>query len=200
MGILVFDDVEELDFVGPWEVFGVAGRIFPGSFSLDLLSVRAAKVRARYGLSIDGATALHDAGYLDVLVVPGGAGARQMMKDSALLAEIRSRHQAGTLVASVCTGALVLAAAGLLEGNRATTHWTALDELRSFPGVHVEHERVIDLGQVVTSAGISSGIDMALHLVARFLGPERAEEVAHRMEYEPWASLSAGKRSARDVP
>ena len=192
IGFLVFDDVEELDLVGPWEVFGVAERLFPGSFALSLLSLTGSAVRARYGLKMDGARLASDAGPMDLLIVPGGAGVTQVMQNGDALAWIRRVYEAGAIVASVCTGALVLAAAGLLEGKRATTHWLALDKLRAFPGVHVEHERFIDLGKVVTSAGISSGIDMAFHLMARFLGPERAEEVAHRMEYEPRASSSGG--------
>jgi len=100
-----------------------------------------------------------------------------------MLEFLRGVHPAKTVVASVCTGALVLAAAGILDGKRATTHWAALEDLRAFPRITVDHRRYIDLGDVVTSAGISAGIDMALHLVERFLGKEKASEVAERMEY-----------------
>lgn len=183
VGILVFDDVEELDFVGPWEVFGVAERLIPGSFALSLVSPRGSPVRARYGLRITGTLPMKGAGRMDLLIVPGGVGAKGVMKDADVLAWIRRANEEGAIVASVCTGALILASAGLLDGKRATTHWAALGDLRAFPGVRVEHDRFIDLGRVVTSAGISAGIDMALHLVGRFLSPEKAREVAHRMEY-----------------
>ena len=184
VGILVFDDVEELDFAGPWEVFGVATRLYPKSFETQLLAKKG-ELHAVYGLRIAAVTHLKDCGPIDVVVVPGGRGAREVAKDEVVLDWLRNLSRKGTVITSVCTGALVLGAAGLLEGKRATTHWAALDELRAFPKVTVEHARVIDLGSVVTSAGISSGIDMSLHLVARFLDPVRANEVAHRMEYEP---------------
>lgn len=183
VGIVLFDDVEELDFVGPWEVFGVANRLFPGSVHAQLLSSQSKRIRAVYGLTIECPLTLSMAGKLDVLVVPGGKGARSAMNDRVLRLALRQLHRDGTVVASVCTGALVLAAAGLLDGKRATTHAAALEELRAFPKVVVDPQRVIDLGSVATSAGISAGIDLALHLVERFLGEEQAQQVARRMEY-----------------
>jgi len=183
VGILVFDEVEELDFVGPWEVFGQAERVSPGSFETKLLSLDGKGIRTAYGLKVDVMAAARDALPLDLLVVPGGRGARREMKNPEMLDLLRSVRPGKTLVASVCTGALVLAAAGFLDGKRATTHWAALEDLRAFPTVTVDHRRYIDLGDVVTSAGISAGIDMALHLVEQFLGKEKASEVAERMEY-----------------
>jgi transcriptional regulator GlxA family with amidase domain len=183
VGILVFDDVEELDFVGPWEVLGMAARLVPGSLNMRLISLRGGSIRAAYGLKIEASDPVDASGRLDLLIVPGGKGARALLKEGAILDFIRRAHAEGTVVASVCTGALVLASAGLLDGRRATTHWAALDDLRAYPKVSVEHQRVIDLGKVVTSAGISAGIDMSLHFVSRFLGLERAREVANRLEY-----------------
>jgi transcriptional regulator GlxA family with amidase domain len=183
VGIVVFDDVEELDFVGPWEVFGVAGRVFPGSVQTQLVSSRSRRVRGVYGLTVDCPMSIGTIGRLDIVIVPGGKGARAAKEDRELRLYLRRVHKEGTVVASVCTGALVLAAAELLDGKRATTHASALEELRAFPRVHVDPQRIIDLGSIVTSAGISSGIDMALHLVQRFLGAKEAQQVAERMEY-----------------
>ncbi|MFY9717045.1 MAG: DJ-1/PfpI family protein [Thermoplasmata archaeon] len=182
-GILIFDEVEELDFVGPWEVFGQAERVSPGSFETRLLSLDGKGVRAAYGLKIEASVAAQDALPLDILVVPGGKGARREMNNPEMLDLLRGMLPGKTVIASVCTGSLILTAAGILDGKRATTHWAALEDLRAFPKVTVDHQRYIDLGDVVTSAGISAGIDMALHLVERFLGKKEASEVAKRMEY-----------------
>jgi transcriptional regulator GlxA family with amidase domain len=182
-GILVFDDIEELDFVGPWEVFGVANRLYPGSFPTQLLGVELRKYRGRYGMTFDAVGSLYDPPSPRLLVIPGGPGRRIMMQDSRLLAHLKEASADGALLASVCTGALVLAAAGLLDGKSATTHLSALDELRGFPKVTVVKQRFVDAGEIVTAAGISAGIDMSLHLVARFLGKKAAERVASTMEY-----------------
>ncbi len=199
VGILVFDGVEELDFVGPWEVFGCTARLFPGSVRAILIGPRHGTVVASYGLRCEPEAAFPGAPRVDVLVVPGGPGARAVAKDPVALAYLRAAYDRGATISSVCTGALVLAAAGLLRGRRATTHWAALDELRAFDGVVVEHRKVIDEGRVVTAAGISSGIDLALHLVARLVGPDPARTVAKRMEYDwsPPRSRTPAGRPAR---
>lgn len=181
--ILVFDDVEELDFVGPWEVFSQANRLNPDSISANLVSTGPPSVTARFGLRVSGLRSIYRADRPQVLVIPGGPGRRVFMKDQHLSEFVRMIHAEGSVIASVCTGAFVLAEAGLLRGKSATTHWSALDELREYSGVSVVERRYVDEGDVVTSAGISAGIDMALHLVGRLLGDEVAEEVAHRMEY-----------------
>jgi transcriptional regulator GlxA family with amidase domain len=183
VGILMFDGVEELDFVGPMEVFGILNRLHPGSARTVLIGPGRTTVRTAYGLRVESDVGYPDAPSLDLLIVPGGGGVRAAARDPAILEFVRSVRDRGTVVASVCTGALLLAAAGMLDGKHATTHFAALDELAGYPKVVVEHRRFIDLGSVVTSAGISSGLDMSLHLVERFFGAELAEEVAHRMEY-----------------
>jgi transcriptional regulator GlxA family with amidase domain len=183
VAIYVFDDAEELDVVGPFEVFGMAGRLRPGSFEVYLMAKSTRPVRFRYGLTITPDRALSEGSPFDILLVPGGKGARAAMKDEASLAMVRKAAEECELVASVCTGALVLASAGLLKGKRATTHWSALEELASFEGVRVEHRRFIRQGKVVTSGGISAGIDMALALVGSLEGAELKKQVARHMEY-----------------
>ena len=188
IGIVVFEDAEELDFVGPWEVFGVWAEYFPADrVRLRLLAEDGAVVRCRKGLRVTPDATFEEAGDLDWVDAPGGRGSRRLLDREDLHAWLRALAERGALVTSVCTGALVLGAAGMLDGRRATTHWGALDELKAL-GSEIEvagHERFIDEGPVVTAAGISAGIDMALHLVARLHSRERAAEVRRQMQYDP---------------
>jgi transcriptional regulator GlxA family with amidase domain len=188
IGIVVFPDVEELDFAGPWEVFGDWSEHHPeDGVRVRLLARDDGPVRCRKGLVVVPEARLDDAGPLDVVVVPGGRGTRSLLADEEMHAWLRGHAEAGALMTSVCTGSLVLAAAGLLDGRPATTHWAALDELRA-AGRDVdvrEHERFVDDGSVVTAAGVSAGIDMALHLVERLHSTERAREVRREIQYDP---------------
>ncbi len=188
IGIFLFDDVEELDWVGPWEVFGVWARRWPDD-GVEVLSLarNTRPVRCANGLR-----ALPDRSWdavdtLDVLVYPGGQGTRRQLADDELFAWLHKRHDSGTLMASVCTGALVYAAAGLLRDRPATTHWRSLDLLAELdPSIAVRGgERFVDDGDVVTSAGVSAGIDMALHLLGRLSSRERAAEVRRHLQYDP---------------
>jgi transcriptional regulator GlxA family with amidase domain len=188
IGILVFEDVEELDFAGPWEVLGVWAEDHPeDGVRLQLVGEGPGPVRCRKGLRVVPDITLHEADALDLIVVPGGQGARQAAASEEILTWVRGHAARGALVTSVCTGALILAAAGLLDGRAATTHWSAYDELRSYGrDIDVRPDaRFVDEDQVVTAAGISAGIDMALHLVARLQSPERARDVRREMQYEP---------------
>lgn len=187
VGILLFDEVEVLDFAGPFEVFSVTGRrqgLEP--FAVVTVADRAGPVLARNGLSINPTHTFADCPALDVVVVPGGYGTRRLLRNAEVLEWVTARSSQAQLVLSVCTGALVLGAAGLLDGQAATTHFMAMDELRSAaPGAEVrEHERIVDNGRIILSAGVSAGIDMSLHVVARLLGKDVARETARYMEYE----------------
>ena len=145
---------------------------------------RGDEVRCAHGLRLLPDRTWSDVGEIDVLVLPGG-NARPQAEDERVLDRVRGLGENGTLMTSVCTGALILAAAGLLEGRPATTHWSALDSLAAY-GVEVRPEaRFVDTGKVVTSAGVSAGIDMALHLVARLDSPERARGVRRYIQYDP---------------
>jgi transcriptional regulator GlxA family with amidase domain len=187
IGIVVFDDAEELDVVGPFDVltaWAARSALRPEvvTFSADGAGVRCAK-----GLRLLPDTSRADVGPLHVLVHPGGLGTRALARDADHLAWVRARRRDTALMASVCTGALVYAAAGLLAGRPATTHWAALDELaRLDPSVLVDTEaRFVDDGDVLTSAGVSAGIDMALHLVARLESRETARAVRRGIQYDP---------------
>lgn len=186
IGILLFDDVEELDAVGPWEVLAHWARSYPeDGWSVALLSRGGGSVRAAKGMLIGAHHPLERSPKLDVLIHPGGNGTRQLMRDEQHLDWVRAQREQVPLMASVCTGALVYAAAGLLRGRPATTHWRALDELAAAdPSVQLRPaDRYVDDGDIITSAGVSAGIDMALHLVVRLAGPERAAQVQRAIQY-----------------
>jgi transcriptional regulator GlxA family with amidase domain len=184
--IVIFDDVEVLDFCGPFEVFGVAGRRLPQKpFEVYAVAEKASPVLTRNGLSVNPRYTLIDSPQPDILIVPGGQGTRREMHNQVLIDWIKERAAKAELLLSVCTGALLLAKAGLLDGLSATTHHGAVDLLREVaPHTTIQPEkRFVDNGRIMTSAGISAGIDLSLYVVARLLGEEIARETARQMEY-----------------
>ena len=187
VAILIFDEVEVLDFAGPFEVFSVAGRR-DGSdpFNVYTVAERGGPVVARNRLSINPHYTFEEYPSPDVLVVPGGFGTRREVHNQVLIDWISQNAQGANPVFSVCTGALLLAETGILDGLSATTHHGAFAELRdATPNVTVEEgKRFVDNGRVVTSAGISAGIDASLYIVASLLGLEQAQETARYMEYD----------------
>jgi transcriptional regulator GlxA family with amidase domain len=186
IAVVVWDGVEELDLAGPYEVLtawaAAAGR---GDRVLTVAD-RPGELRCAHGLRLLPDTTWADLDAVDVLVLPGGNSSVQLA-DERFLARLRSLADGGTLMTSVCTGALPLAAAGLLDNRPATTHWGSIDSLRSYGnGIDVRpDERFVDAGPVITSAGVSAGIDMALHLVARLDSVERARQVRRYIQYDP---------------
>jgi transcriptional regulator GlxA family with amidase domain len=188
IGIVLFDGVEELDAVGPWEVFAAwTDRNPDDGFAVSCLSLDGEPVNAAKGLVIGAHHSFVDAPAYDVLLHPGGQGTRPLMCDESHLQWVRAQRTVVPLMTSVCTGSLVYAAAGLLAGRPATTHWGSLDLLaETDPTIEVRPDaRYVDDGDVVTSAGVSAGIDMALHLVRRLVSAERAREVRHYIQYDP---------------
>jgi transcriptional regulator GlxA family with amidase domain len=188
IGILLFPDVEELDAIGPWEVLSYWSRNFPeDGYAVSCLSSSGGLVRCAKGLTVQAHHSYADAPPLEVLVYPGGQGTRRQLRDDAQLDWVRRQRDEVPLLTSVCTGSLVYAAAGLLSHRPATTHWASLDRLAELdPTIAVRpDERFIDDGDVITSAGISAGIDMALHLVARLAGIGRARQIRRGIQYDP---------------
>ncbi|MER7780065.1 DJ-1/PfpI family protein [Streptomyces sp. NPDC096191] len=186
IGVLLFEDVEELDAVGPWEVLGFwASHIATASARVLTVAPRCGVVRGSKGLGLVADHAVDDGVQLDLLVHPGGSGTRALVKDEAHLEWLRTLHGRGTVLASVCTGSLVLAAAGLLSGRPATTHRDYLSKLAKIDSsIDVRRgPRYVDDGTVVTSAGVSAGIDMALGLVARYDSPEAADATRSGIQY-----------------
>ena len=192
IGILVFDDAEELDFVGPWEVFTMANEVskrFGGSALQRVLLVaeRAAPVRCAKGMRVLPDVALADCPKLDVLLVPGGQGTRREVENTGLLAWIAKTAAGCEWITSVCTGALLLTAAGPARGRRVTTHWGYVSALRERGDAAevLENIRYVRDGNVVTAAGVSAGIDMALWLTGQLYGADFARKVQRAMEYDP---------------
>jgi transcriptional regulator GlxA family with amidase domain len=188
IALVCFDGMEELDLVGPWEVLRMWQLAWPEdgvdvfTVSLDGETVACAK-----GMRIVTDRPASEVGSIDVLLYPGGAGTRRHLGDSAIGGWLRDLAGAGVLMTSVCTGSLVLADAGLLHNRPATTYWSQLGTLAELdPTIEIRaDDRFVDSGEVVTSAGVSAGIDMALHLVARLHSRERARQVKKAIQYEP---------------
>lgn len=196
VAIILFDDVEVLDFAGPFEVFSVCGRRSQlDPFDVFTVSERGQTIRARNGLVVTPLHSFASAPAPDILLVPGGFGTRREMKNPVMLEWVARLGASCEYLLSVCTGALVLACAGRLDGLEATTHHLAFDELRAVaPRTTVrEGARIVDNGRVILSSGVSAGIDMSLHVVARLLGDDLAMETARYMEYEgDWRRVNRG--------
>jgi transcriptional regulator GlxA family with amidase domain len=187
VAIFVFDEVEVLDFAGPFEVFGVTGwRTPPQPFDVFLVAADDRRVTARNGLEVIARHTFADCPPIDILVIPGGWGSRTQLARDDVITWVRSTAASAQLTTSVCSGALILAKAGQLGDGPATTHHGAYDELRALdPSINVlEGVKMVDRGGVVTSGGISAGIDMSLGVVARLLGSAIAQETAGYMEYD----------------
>jgi transcriptional regulator GlxA family with amidase domain len=187
IALLVFDRLTALDAVGPYEVLSR----LPGA-ELRLVGKEVGLKRTDTGaLGLEADLALSELPDPDVLLVPGGAGSRPLMSDPDVLDWVRSAHRGSTWTTSVCTGALVLGAAGILQGKRATTHWAYLDRLREL-GAEPVSERVVEDGKVITAAGVSAGIDMALGLAARIAGEQVAHAIQLGIEYDPQPPFDSG--------
>lgn len=185
IGILLFDGVEELDFAGPWEVFQVS--IMLGSADRAVtIAEKAGPVRCAKGLSVNPDHTFESAPPLDVILVPGGQGTRGEGDNPVLIAWLEKIAPGCQWVTSVCTGALLLDGAGLTRGKRITTHWRFIDDLRKRGGATVlDGPRYVRDGNLVTAAGVSAGIDMALWLVGQMHSPDLARQVQRRIQYDP---------------
>ena len=188
IGVALFEGAEELDWAGPWEVLAAWAEQWPDDgVRVFTLAREEGPVTCAKGLRVLPDETWETAPALDVLVYPGGRGTRRELADEAVLEWIHGIASGGAVVSSVCTGSLVLAAAGLLDGKPATTHWGSLEYLPQL-GTDIEvrpEDRFVDNGNVITAAGVSAGIDMALHVVARLHSPERAREVRRYIQYDP---------------
>jgi transcriptional regulator GlxA family with amidase domain len=197
VGILVFDDVEVLDFCGPFEVFASATR--PGDedrdqrrlFTALIIAEANRTIHCRGNLLVQPHYTIENHPPLDIILIPGGFGTRREYTNQVILDWIARQNESTELTTSVCTGAFLLAAIGLLDGHNATTHWGSFDWMRAHhPAVNmIENVRYVDEGRIVTSAGVSAGIDMALHIVERLHGHEVAADTARGMEYD-WRPLA----------
>ena len=182
--IVLFPDVEELDFAGPYEVLGMAAKYLYKDWRVFTVA-QERTVKGSCGLSVNVDYLFADAPAADVILVPGGDGTRPGAKNPALMSYIERTGASAQYVTSVCTGALLLHAAGFLQGKRATTYWAQRDTLSRMGGVEVVAERWVHDGNVITAAGVSAVIDMALYLVGVLKGPEEARRLQKMIEYDP---------------
>lgn len=194
VAILLFNEVEVLDFAGPFEIFSVTGLRSGGQppFNTYTVAEKPEPISARDKLMVTPHYTLENCPPPDIFIVPGGYGSRAAMRDAVIVEWVKRVHETSEMTLSVCTGALVLATAGLLNGLRATTHYASYDLLSELaPEVTViRGVRYVDNGKIITSAGVQAGMDMALHVVGRLLGVEAARETARYIEYswEPGAA------------
>lgn len=188
IAVVLFDGAEELDWAGPWEVLAAWAGQWPED-GVEVYTVAESRepVTCAKGLRVLPDRAWDEAPTPDVVVWPGGIGTRAQLGEPRIRERVRALAAGGALMTSVCTGSLVYADAGLLDGRRATTHWGSLERLAALgEAVRVDDAaRFVDEGDVVTAAGVSAGIDMALHLVSRLHSPERAREVRRYIQYDP---------------
>jgi transcriptional regulator GlxA family with amidase domain len=193
--VLIFDGLTALDAIGPYEVL----RSVPG-WEVAFVGKSRGEVRTDSGhLGLTADLALGEATEADIVLVPGGAGNRPLLEDDEVLDWLREVDRGTKWTTSVCTGSLVLGAAGLLEGKRATGHWLYLEPLRGY-GADPVGGRFVEDGKTITAAGVSAGIDMALHLVGRELGPEAAQAIQLAIEYDPQPPFDAGSPSKAPQP
>lgn len=187
IGILLFDDAEELDFVGPFEVFTMARAREPDGFEIRLIAERDAPVRCAKGMRVLPDATIESCGDIDVLLIPGGQGTRREVENGPLLAWIAKIAATARWTTSVCTGALLLTAAGPARGKRVTTHWAFVPQLRQRGEAAevLENYRYVQDGNLVTAAGVSAGIDMALWLLGQLRDIPFARAVQKAMEYDP---------------
>jgi transcriptional regulator GlxA family with amidase domain len=185
--ILIFDGITALDAIGPYEVLGR-----PPGWEVEFVGKARGEVRTDSGsLGLNADRSLDEVEQTDIVLVPGGKGNRQLLEDEEVLGWVQRLDRQSTWTTSVCTGSLVLGAAGLLQGRRATGHWLFLEHLSAY-GAEPVRERWVEDGKLITAAGVSAGIDMALHLVGREAGAEVAQAVQLGIEYDPSPPFDAG--------
>lgn len=192
IGILIFDDVEELDFVGPWEVWNMVNEVsrYRGEadpFRVRLISPDGQQIKASKGMRVLADAATGDVEHLDIICVPGGQGVRKLIQQPDVVDWVRKISEKATWVTSVCTGAFVLSKAGLTTGKRLATYWGAFEEFETLglSGTLVPDVRYVRDGNLLTSAGVSAGIDMSLWLVGELFSPQFARDVQRAMQYDP---------------
>jgi transcriptional regulator GlxA family with amidase domain len=194
VAVVIFDQVEVLDFAGPFEVFSIATQVAdPDSFNVYLVAQSDQAVQGRNGFTVLPRHTFDDCPQPDILIIPGGPGTRVEENNPVMLDWVKAKAEPAELVLSVCTGARILAKVGLLDGLEATTHWVSIDDLRQMAPTATVYDdrRFVDNGKVVTSAGVSAGIDMSLHVVSRLCGDKAAAETAHFMEYDSYKQQAA---------
>ena len=184
-GFLLFEDLEELDLVGPWEMISMWSKHFGGPGRCLMIAEKDGPVRCYNGMMVTPHVSFSNTPELDYLMIPGGIGTRREVKNNSLIGFVADRAKTCKVILSVCTGAFILYSAGLLKSKKATTHFSMLNNLRELADVEVVEERFVKDGRIWTSAGVSAGIDMALELIAQEAGEETAGMIQLYAEYYP---------------
>lgn len=182
IGILIFPQVEELDFIGPFEVLNYVNKVRPNSTKVRLVAKTLEPITAFNGLKIIPDITIEECPVLDIIIAPGGKGRMVAMKDALIQKFIFKQAKTATYITSVCTGAFLLAEAGLLRGKKATTYHTAFDELKVY-GIDVVSSKVVKDGNFITAGGVSSGIELGFYLLKELFGTKISQEVANKIEY-----------------
>lgn len=198
-GFLLFNNLEELDLVGPWEIINV-WREYEGGPGCLTVSQTGGEIVCAKGLKLVADYSFENCPQLDYLLIPGGHGRKQEMHNETLLDFVRRQAATSRHIMSVCTGAFILHKAGLLKNKSATTHWRSLDELRAFEDLKVDEKRYVRTGNIWTAAGVSAGIDMALALVAAEASEETAGRVQLYAEYYPSAKRYGAAHKSDQAP
>lgn len=185
LGILIYNGVQAMDVFGPWEVFGVWGKLGSYPLRMSLISVDGQTVQADNDILINAHCAFDEAAKLDYLIVPGGRGRVEASSDARVLSFIQTQAESCQYILSVCTGAFLLHYAGLLNGRFATTYWQAIPELKSLNGTVIDEQRIIKSDNIWSAGGISSGIDLAFELIAEIAGKDEAGKAQLLFEYFP---------------
>jgi transcriptional regulator GlxA family with amidase domain len=199
-GFLLFDQLEELDLVGPWEMIGLWCKEFGGPNNLITVSQTGGLITCSKGLKIASDFSFENSPSLDYLLIPGGMGTRTEVNNKKIIQFIQTQAEHCSVIASVCTGSFLLQAAGLLTNTKATTHWKSLERLKQFPEVKVVEKRFVKDGNIWTSAGISAGTDMALAIIEDLAGNETAGKVQLHAEYFPSSQLYADISNIKELP
>lgn len=200
IGFLIYDDVQPMDFIGPWEVFSFWKNILSAPINLYLISEKGGRVLCEGGISLEAHCDFNDAPKLHYFVVPGGRGRLKQMHNERLIAFIKNQATQCEYILSVCTGMFLLNSAGVLKNKSVATYWRAMQELKKEQGVHVAQSRVVKDGSVWTSGGVSSGIDLALAFIAEVAGVETAGKVQLLLEYFPDNQLYCAEETANALP
>lgn len=199
-GIIIFPDVEELDFVGPWEMLTMWSKLAGGPANCLIVAEKREPLACAKGLSVNPHVSFVDCPPLDYLLVPGGMGTRREVDNPVMTRFLADQAPGCRALLSVCTGAFVLHAAGLLSGKTATTHWGSLDRLRALGDVKVVEQRFVRDGNVWTSAGVSAGTDLMLAFIAHTAGEEAAAKVQLQAEYYPADTVYGSTASHERAP
>ena len=200
LGLVLYENVQPMDVIGPWEVLAMWKKVLAAPIELYLVSEKGGLVKCDDDIILSAHCAFNDCPDLDYLIVPGGRGRREQVDNERLIAFIQAKAKAADKTISVCTGMFLLHRAGLLRNKPVTTYWRALSELRSFKDIDVEEERVVKSGNIWTSGGVSSGIDLAFELIAEIAGKEEAGRVQLIFEYFPKRTIYCNLQSSKSLP